>query len=201
MNNHALFPAAAVAAAVLLAGCSTPDVPGSTPGTAGSMSHHAEETSGGTAENNSADTMFAQMMIPHHEQAITMSDIMLAKEGLDPRITELAGKIKAAQGPEIQKMEDWLHDWNEPGDPMAGHSMMMDGMLSDEDLAALEEAQGTEAARLFLTQMIAHHEGAVEMAEDEAAAGGNAGAVELAEAIRAEQNAEIEQMRALLRDF
>lgn len=145
--------------------------------------------------------MFAQMMIPHHEQAVVMSSMMLDKEDLDPRVTELAREIKAAQGPEIQQMEDWLEAWNEPRAPLEGHSMTMDGMLGEDQLAALEQARGPEAARLFLTGMIAHHEGAVEMAEEEIAAGKDAGAVELAETIAATQNAEIARMQALLQDL
>ncbi|WP_234714477.1 DUF305 domain-containing protein, partial [Mycobacterium tuberculosis] len=61
--------------------------------------------------------MFVTMMIPHHEQAIEMSDILLAKDGADPRVVELAEQIKAAQGPEIDKMLGWLEDWGVEYDP------------------------------------------------------------------------------------
>lgn len=195
--------AAALAAAIALAGCAaTSSAPDSSPAPESSMpgmDHHGsgESTDTPAADHNSADTMFAQMMIPHHEQAVTMSDLMLAKEGLDPQIEELATKIKAAQGPEIEKMDEWLEAWDEPRE-MPGHSMEMDGMLSGEDLAALESAQGTDAAKLFLSQMIEHHEGAVKMAEEEAASGSNPAAVKLAEDIIASQNAEIAEMQNLL---
>jgi uncharacterized protein (DUF305 family) len=62
--------------------------------------------------------MFAQQMIPHHQQAIQMSDIVLAKQGIDSRVVDLADQIKAAQGPEIQPMQGWLTQWGQPTMPM-----------------------------------------------------------------------------------
>lgn len=199
MKKLTPFSVAAIAAALALAGCGAADSAEPNASPSNGMEHHGgTHTSDDTAEDhNSADTMFAQMMLPHHEQAVIMSDLMLAKEGLDPRIEELAKKIKAAQGPEIEKMDDWLAAWAEPRE-MTGHSMEMEGMLSEDDLAQLEAAQGTEAAKLFLTQMIEHHKGAVKMAEEEVAGGSNADAVELAEAIVADQNMEIAEMQDLL---
>ena len=199
MNKHAPVSAAALAAAIALAGCGAADSPEPNTPASSSMDHHGgtHATDDAAADHNSADTMFAQMMLPHHEQAVIMSDLMLAKDGLDPRIEELATKIKAAQGPEIQKMDNWLAAWGEPR-AMEGHSMEMDGMLSEDDLAQLEAAQGNEAATLFLAQMIEHHKGAVKMAEEEIADGSNADAVALAEAIVADQNKEIAEMQNLL---
>jgi uncharacterized protein (DUF305 family) len=150
--------------------------------------------------HNSSDALFAQSMIPHHAQAVEMSDLMLGKKGVNPAVTKLATDIKAAQGPEIERMNGWLKDWNEPtamaGHGEAGHSMS--GMMSEDDLKALEAAQGGEADKLFLTQMIAHHEGAVQMAQAEIADGQNSDAVKLAEDIVAAQEAEIKAMRDLL---
>src|SRR4051812_8528701 len=135
-------------------------------------------TPAGEAHNQS-DVMFAQHMIPHHQQAIEMSDVVLAKQGIDPRVTDLAKQIKAAQGPEIQQMQGWLTQWGSPQMPMPsgmpGHGDMpgmsgmpgMTGMMSEQDMAALQNAQGVEASKLFLTQMIAHHEGAITMGQNE----------------------------------
>ena len=64
--------------------------------------------------------MFARMMIPHHQQAIEMSDMILAKQGIDPRVIDLAKQIKAAQGPEIEKMQGWLNQWGMSDMPDAG---------------------------------------------------------------------------------
>ncbi len=67
------------------------------------------------AAHNMADAHFAQMMIPHHQQAIEMSDIILAKQGIDPRVVDLAIQVKAAQSPEIAQMQGWLSQWGMPG--------------------------------------------------------------------------------------
>ncbi|MET4059429.1 uncharacterized protein (DUF305 family) [Arthrobacter sp. UYP6] len=199
MKRSPAISATALAAVVFLAGCGTDagsEQAGDTmPGMDhGSMSH-APSSSDATG-HNSADTMFAQMMMVHHQQAVEMSEMVLAKDGLDPEIVRLAENIKAAQGPEIETMSTWLRNWGEPAH-MSGE-MPMDGMISSEGLAQLQAAQGTEASRLFLTQMIAHHEGAVAMAEEEAANGSNPEAVELATSMASGQGTEIQKMNGLL---
>ncbi|ANG86822.1 DUF305 domain-containing protein [Microbacterium aurantiacum] len=191
----ATIAAVTLAAALALTGCASdaPAMPG--------MDHGADSFSSAEAvDANSADVMFAQMMIPHHEQAVEMSDMLLAKTGIDPEVTALAEQIKAAQQPEIEQMEEWLDAWGAdmPGmDDMDGmhHG---DGMMSEDDMEALEAATGTEAARLFLEQMIEHHEGAIDMAQDEVDDGQNADAVALANDIIASQTEEIATMRELL---
>jgi uncharacterized protein (DUF305 family) len=199
MKNH--LPAlsiALIAAAVALSGCSNSES-GSGNGMP-SMNHGTTSTStnapAGPAEHNDTDTMFAQMMIPHHAQAVEMSDIVLKKQSLPESITALASRIKAAQAPEIEQMNDWLQAWNESAH--MGDSHGMPGMMSGDDLARLEAAQGTEAAKLFLTQMIMHHEGAISMAKTESTDGRNADAIRLAKDIVTAQQAEIEEMRGLL---
>ncbi|PZQ89531.1 MAG: DUF305 domain-containing protein [Leifsonia xyli] len=190
----------ALAAALVLAGCSSnnDNMDGMAGMDHGSMGMGSPSSS--SADANAADSMFAMMMIPHHQQAVVMSDMMLAKDGLDPRITELAQQIKDAQGPEIDKMKSWLDGWGTPYDESSAMSMgdMMSGMLSDDDLSALDAATGTDASKLFLTQMIAHHEGALEMAQSEVDNGQNADAVALAKEIVTAQTAEIATMKELL---
>ena len=180
---------AVLALALALVGCApgadTDDMPG--------MDH--DDTSE-SAEFDSADIMFVQMMIPHHEQAVEMSDLLLAKEGVDEEVAELAQRIKAAQQPEIELMEEWLDDWDADM-PMDGMDHG-DGMMSGDDMAALEDATADEASALFLEQMIEHHEGAILMAEGEVEAGENPDAVALAEKIIVDQTAEIEEMKQLL---
>lgn len=80
--------------------------------------------------HNQADMNFVHMMIPHHQQAIEMSDIILAKQGIDPRVVDLAKQIKAAQGPEIEQMQGWMSQWGMPMSGMPGMSEMpgMSGM-------------------------------------------------------------------------
>lgn len=152
--------ALALTAALTLAGCSAgSDDEDSMPG----MDHGSTEQA---ADVNDADVMFASMMIVHHEQAIEMSDIVLAKEDVNPEVVELAEAIKAAQGPEIEQLQGWLDDWGvDPEEQQMDGMDHGDGMMTEDDLAALESADGPEASRLFLEQMIAHHEGAVEMAQ------------------------------------
>jgi len=146
---------------------------------------------------NEADAMFASMMVVHHEQAVEMSDIVLAKDDVDPRVADLAERIKAAQGPEIEQLQGWLDDWGaEAGDPAdMDHG---DGMMSDDDLAALEAAAGPEASRLFLEQMIAHHEGAVEMADQTLSDGIDPVNRTFAADVAASQGAEITRLREIL---
>ena len=184
-------------AGLALAGCSDNSTPNegasSSPATSSSSSNSSE------AEFNDADTMFATMMIPHHEQAIEMSDMVLEKDDIDGDVRKLAEEIKDAQGPEIEQLQEWLDDWGvELDGETSGHEGHGDGMMSDEDMAALESASGQEASRLFLEQMIAHHEGAVEMAQTEVAEGQNADAVILAQQIVNAQTDEIQQMHDLL---
>lgn len=191
---------------------STPasQAPGTTrgPGMGGSMpmdgsmgGMQGSQTPGAATQHNSTDTMFAQMMIPHHEQAVEMSEIMLAKQsGLDTRILDLANKIKASQGPEIKTMQSLLEGWGETERPRGGNGRM-EGMMGQRELGALEEAQGDEAARLFLTHMIAHHQGAVTMAEREVADGQDPVAVALARKIVEDQKAEIEAMEGMLPSY
>ncbi|MFT4470840.1 DUF305 domain-containing protein [Arthrobacter sulfonylureivorans] len=217
MKRYLTLPAAALAAALALAGCGADDTGSQTAPGQTTQSGAAPQTgSEVSAEHNDADTMFAQMMIPHHQQAVEMSEIMLGKDSLDPKITELATRIKEAQGPEIERMTAMLDAWGEPvmmpsesAGAMEGHDMhgnesgkagmgSMEGMMSEDDLAKLESTQGTEAAELFLTQMIAHHEGAVKMAEQEAEQGSNPQAVELAQTIIKDQEGEIQEMKDLL---
>ena len=185
--------ALALTAALVLAGCSAgSDNEGSMPG----MDHGSSEL---TADANDADVMFASMMIVHHEQAIEMSDIVLAKDGVAPEVVELAEQIKAAQGPEIEQLQGWLGDWGvNPEEQQMDGMDHGDGMMTEDDLAALESANGPEASRLFLEQMIAHHQGAIEMAETELANGKNADALALAQAVVDTQSAEIETMQDLL---
>ncbi|WP_243073718.1 DUF305 domain-containing protein [Microbacterium sp. SS28] len=184
----------ALAAALVLAGCAPQQ--STMPGTnheSGMMS------SSESADFNDADAMFATMMIPHHEQAIEMADAVLTKEDVDARVTDLATKIKEAQGPEIETMQGWLQDWGVADDSDSSDGMGHgDGMMSEDDMAALDATTGPEASRVFLEQMIMHHEGAIEMAQAEIDAGQNPDAVALANKIVEDQTAEIATMQDLL---
>ena len=220
------FGLAALAASVLVVGaCSdtATDSPPSTNTTSAAASASPGDASGDAAHND-ADVMFTRGMIPHHQQAIEMSNMLLGKQGIDPEVSSLAEEIKNAQGPEIEQMQGWLQEWGMssapggsgmPGHDMPGHQMpgggdmgdMGDmpgmsggghGMMSEADMAALENAQGEEATRLFLTQMIEHHQGAIMMAQQEIDNGQFPAAVEMAGNIVSSQQAEIDTMQDML---
>jgi uncharacterized protein (DUF305 family) len=192
-----LLVAGVIATTITLAACSS----GS--GSMSGMDHGGgtSATSSPSAEAgsfNDQDVTFAQMMTAHHQQAIEMADMLLAKTGVPQDITQLAEKIKAAQEPEIQAMTGWLTEWGASTDSMSGMDHGSDGMMSDSDMTALEQASGADAGKLFLEQMIQHHQGAIEMAQTEIDSGESSDAVALAEKIVADQTAEITEMQSML---
>jgi uncharacterized protein (DUF305 family) len=156
------------------------------------------------ATGRAGDIAFAQNMIPHHEQALEMSALALATQA-SPEVTALARDIQAAQDPEIVLMRKWLRDWNAeelphsggPGEESDGHEHEMAGMATGEQMLALAEASGAEFDALWLDLMIAHHEGAIEMAEQVADTTDDLEVRALAAEIIAAQAAEIDQMREL----
>lgn len=187
-----------VSASLALAGC-TINIGMMPPGNNG-----AESGQSASDSLSSMDIMFAQMMIPHHQQAVDMGTLAETR-ALSPDVKQLAADIKAEQAPEIEQMTAWLEAANAPlnmGHDMddMGMGMGMDGMLSDDEMAALENAQGAEFDRLYLEGMIAHHEGAIQMARmvDESR---NPEVKALAEAIIASQTEQIAYMRTLLGDY
>lgn len=199
MKRYFSLSAGALAAVVVLSGC------GSTGSSPSADPHTASSAREAPAGHNEADVMFAQMMIPHHQQAVEMSDMLLAKESISPEVSELAVRIREAQAPEMDTMAGWLEEWNEPLElegGMEGHHMgAIDGtggMLDEKEMADLEAAEEEEAARLFLKYMTAHHIGAVDMAREEIKKGANTKAVALAELIAETQQAEVEEMKDLL---
>ncbi|MFM6981369.1 MAG: DUF305 domain-containing protein [Microbacteriaceae bacterium] len=150
-----------------------------------------------SSEFSSMDIMFAQMMIPHHQQAVEMSTLVL-QTSTNTELRDLAQQILDAQSPEIEQMKGWLTAAGASED--MGHDMGMDGMLSDAEMAELESATGTDRDLLFLSGMIAHHEGALQMThmiENSA----NAEAAALAEAIITGQTAEIAVMKQMLSEL
>lgn len=151
--------------------------------------------------HNQADTEFAQMMIVHHEGAIDMADLAIENAAAE-QVRTLAEGISAAQGPEIEEMTSWLQAWGEDTAPEHGGMQMdgmeMDGMSQEEAMTELGSLSGAEFDQRFLELMIEHHLGAVEMAEAELENGENPQALELAEQIIEDQQAEISEMEQLL---
>ncbi|SEB83471.1 DUF305 domain-containing protein [Streptomyces sp. TLI_105] len=150
---------------------------------------------------NDADVMFAQMMIPHHEQALEMAELADGRAE-DPEVKKLVAAIEQAQEPEIRKMKAWLKGWGKP--ESAGHGSGhgsghgMSGMMSDQDMKDLAATKGKAFDRKFAELMIAHHDGAVAMAKDEQKNGSNATARKLADDVVRTQSAEVDQLRKIL---
>ena len=149
---------------------------------------------------NDADVAFVQGMIPHHEQAVEMSEMMTGRT-VSNSTAALAEQIRAAQTTEVSLMQGFLADWGVELDPHAGHSgdhSMGEGMMSDEQLDELESAGGVDFERMWLTMMLEHHQGAVAMANTVLSGGSDPRVRTLAEGIVAAQQAEIAQIEALL---
>lgn len=195
-----------ITGALVLAGCSGDD-PGSMTGMDhGSASPGTSPTEGATTptgDHNAADVEFATGMIPHHRQAVEMADLAL-KKTTNTELKQLATAIKAAQDPEIQQMSGWLTSWGEMvPTPGMGHTMgdPMPGMMTEEEMAELDKANGTAFDRMFLQMMVKHHQGAVTMAKAEQTSGKDTRVIELAKKIEADQTREITTMNALLADL
>lgn len=153
------------------------------------------------------DVAYVQMMIPHHQQALTMSRLAPSRAS-SPAVKAMAARILASQGPEILTMAAWLdaHDVSVPratDAPSAydhgehGHASMH-GMLTAAQLDELRAARGARFDRLYLEGMIGHHEGAITMADEVAVKGSDVQVAEMAADVITGQQAEIERMRQVL---
>lgn len=191
----AFSPIPITIAALLIASCGGG-------GTSGLDAHSsATRSTGGastpaTAGHNGQDVMFAQMMIPHHQQAIVMAR-QAARKAASPRVRELAVRIEKAQQPEIDEMTGWLKEWGAPM-PSPGGMHNGEGMMSEQEMRRLGTLSGKSFDTAFLQMMIRHHQGAIAMARDEQAHGDNPDAKALAASIITSQSAEITTMRQLL---
>jgi len=196
MRRRLTASLAAVALAITLGACSN--------GTDAGEGSGSEQASSSTeSSHNEADTQFAQLMIVHHEGAVEMADLALERAS-SAEVKALAQRIQSAQGPEIDLMTAWLTSWGEETshdmgmEDMDMGGMEMDGLSQDEVMDELESLEGAEFDQAFLERMVAHHRGAIEMAEQEQAEGVNPDAVALAGTIIDAQTAEITEMENLL---
>lgn len=209
-RTKVLVPAVAVTAALMLAACNGSNDSDSTmssmtgSATMSSMAHptttEAPDTSasGQPADYNEADVTFLQMMYPHHAQAIEMAKLVPSRSQ-NQEVIALAAGIEKAQGPEMEQIASLLKQFGKPA-PSAdmGHMTGMPGMASTEQLAVLAGKSGTDFDKMFLTLMIAHHTGAIDMGTREQSEGKNADVQKLAETIVTAQRTEIDKMNTLL---
>ena len=196
MVRRTLLAGAASAILLVAAGCGTAGTnhDGMTPTT-------TAQPGASAAVYNDADVMFAQMMIPHHQQAVEMAALAETRAS-DAELKQLATKIKAAQSPEITTMTGWLTMWGMPTAQAGGHNMPgmtnMPGMASDAEMTQLMAATGVDFDRMFARMMIAHHNGAIQMCRDMMANGSNADAKALAGTIQQAQTAEVATLQTVL---
>jgi uncharacterized protein (DUF305 family) len=184
---------------------------------------HAGTSGTPAAAFNNVDVMFVRMMIPHHQQAVEMATLAQTRAA-DPQVKQLAARIKTPQTAEIATMKTWLTTWGQPttmpsampsmpgggmmpsgmpsgmmpSGPMPSGMPRMPGMMSSADMAKLEVATGKDFDRQFLQMMIAHHKGAIQMAQVELTHGSNSDAKALAGRMIKEQQAEIAAMQKML---
>ncbi|WP_207843231.1 DUF305 domain-containing protein [Williamsia soli] len=202
--------ALAVATVLAITGCSDDDGHDmdsmSASGHSMTSSAAASTPAQAATEFNAADVTFATNMYPHHAQAVDMARLVSGRS-TNPEIISLAGAIETAQGPEMDQLARWLQAWGQPAPTSSATGDMgdmggmdhsdMSGMMSDQDMADLKSTTGPEFDQAWLTMMIDHHMGAVEMARTEVATGSNAEAKVMAQNIITSQEAEIATMRAL----
>ena len=160
---------------------------------------------------NAADVAFMQGMIPHHAQAVVMAK-MAKTHGASEPVRILCERIMVAQSDEITLMRNWLRDRGQmvpPADAThhkhtmngVAHDMLMPGMLTPEEMAALDKARGAEWDRLFLLGMIKHHEGALTMVDEVFEAYGalqDPDMFKFASDVYADQTTEIDFMQKML---
>jgi uncharacterized protein (DUF305 family) len=156
-----------------------------------------------------ADVHFMTGMISHHAQAVVMAR-WAPSHGASPSVLGICDRIAVSQTDEIKYIQNWLADRHQPvpqpdphGLTMAGmdHPMLMPGMLSPEQMAALDQARGTAFDRLFLEDMIVHHQGAITMVQELMHSYGAAQDplfFQFATDVNANQSAEIERMTRML---
>jgi uncharacterized protein (DUF305 family) len=200
--------------AVGLAGCtagedepaplpSTPVVQLGAPGEPNRTLAPSEAAGLGTIDYVEEDVLFVRDMLHHHSQAIQMTGYV-EERTTDGDIRLLAERMQVSQTDEITQLETWLQKRGEPvRDPDGDHAhdaQSMPGLLTDEELAQLEAAEGDAFDELFLASMIRHHEGAVQMVSDlYASGGGQEPEIDaFARHVEADQNIEIVRMQEML---
>ncbi len=183
--------ATALATAVVIASCSRPQ-------DHSEPSAPAATSTETVAAHNADDIMFAQMMIPHHQQALELS-ALVPQRSADPAVIKLASTISAEQQPEINAMKALLLQWDVDLNAAGDHGgMAMQGMVDGATMAKLNSLTGPEFDTLWLQSMIGHHQGAIEMAKTEIANGTSADMTALAKGMVTAQQAEIDQMKQIL---
>lgn len=185
--------------ALLLTACGNDDdMSGMDHGSGGSSNSKADSNKADSSGTfNDADVTFAQMMVPHHQQALEMAELADGRAS-DAQLKDIVAKIEKAQEPEIRTLTGWLKSWKQP--TAMEHTMpgMMPGMMSAKDMDELTAMKGAEFDKMFAEMMIDHHNGAISMAKDEQKNGKHADAMKMAGDIATGQSAEVKQLQGIL---
>ena len=174
---------------------------------------HATPAGLGRLPYTDADVEFMSGMIPHHAQAVIMAR-WAPTHGARKDVAVLCERIVVGQHDEIVLMQTWLRDRGQTVPDATStrhkmkmngmeHDMLMPGMLSDEEMAALDRARGPEFDRLFLTGMIRHHQGAIDMVDvlfKSYGAAQDETVYKFASDVYADQSIEIDRMNRMLED-
>jgi uncharacterized protein (DUF305 family) len=178
---------------------------------AASGSLHPTPAGLGRLPYTDADVDFMSGMIPHHAQAVIMAG-WAPTHGARKDVAIFCERIVVGQRDEIATMQTWLRDRGLPVPDASStrhhmkmngmeHDMLMPGMLSDEEMAALDKARGPEFDRLFLTGMIRHHQGAIDMVDvlfKSYGAAQDETVFKFASDVYADQSTEIDRMHQML---
>lgn len=166
MKTHSKLAAVALLAvgSVTLSGCSLP-IPNIGIADIQAGVEDLQGLAEGATQFSDTDLMYAQMMIPHHEQAVAMAELAPTRTS-NVDVLAIAKKIKSAQAPEIAVMAAWLGgEVSELAGGHAGHGMEMKGMLTGAQFDELKNSVDAKFDELFVKGMIAHHQGAIEMTQ------------------------------------
>lgn len=185
---------AIVIAAVSVAGC-TPVMQGQ-----GSPSEVAGFTRSGSmpAEANMVDVLFLALMVPHHQQAVDMSDMLLADPAISPETKDLAQRIRTTQAAEIEYMNSLANEWDQQ-EIMRSHADHLSmGMISQQQMEELKNSTGAGMEKLYLRLMYRHHEGTIKELGNLVTNGGYQPLKDLAQHMKDQQLAEMDEMVGLL---
>src|SRR3954453_3670939 len=204
LTRRAALVAATLTTALTLAACGS-DNGSSTSGHEGHGGSSSASAGATAGAHNAEDVSFAQGMIPHHQQAIEMARLA-ADRASSAQVKDLASRIEKAQDPEIKTMTGWLKSWSEdvPASDGSMSSMPgmdhsgMPGMMDSKGMDELKQMSGKDFDTMFLTMMVEHHKGAVDMATTEKHKGKYGPAASMADSVITAQNAEITEMNKML---
>ena len=152
----------------------------------------------GEAGYNDTDVHFLGMMVPHHQQAIDMSDVLLGSDVDDAEVRDLAQRIKDGQERENEQMRAWADEWGIEKDMEHHSTHIANGMFHPEQLEQFEALRGDELRTAFLEMMHFHHNHVIKMTQDEVDRGGYEPLREMAKEMIEVQTAEMGEMEELL---